>query len=224
MITAATITILGDKEGKGLLSPEALQLLNENFEIQELHSISNINQALESTQLLVINNGVGGVERADLFYYIRDKGCNLPTIFLTKSYSEELVESLFSLGVDDIMTAPINTKELIWRIKAILRRAYGIKEDRLVHRDIALDLNRRACEVDGEVINLTKLEFDLLQFFIENRKKILDRNQILEQIWHDPTTKKRTINVRINRLIKKIDPDNTKNYFTAIRGIGYIFD
>ena len=80
--------------------------------------------------------------------------------------------------------------------------------------------------MQGDFINATlffhtNCFFDLLKFFIEHKKIILEREYILKSVWKDEETQKRTVNVTMSRLIQKIDPENTKNYFTAIRGIGY---
>ncbi len=98
-----------------------------------------------------------------------------------------------------------------------------MKQERLVHETIVMDIAQRTCMVDEVEVELTKLEFDLLSFFIQHKNMILEREYILESVWHDVGTQKRTINVTLNRLLKKIDPDNRHEYFKAIRGIGYRF-
>ena len=142
---------------------------------------------------------------------------------MAENLSEKAIEEAFENGTDDCLVKPFGLRELVCRIKALLKRSYGIKQERLIYENIVMDMNQRTCMVNEVDIELTKLEFDLLSFFIQHKNMILEREYILESVWNDSSMKKRTINVSINRLLKKIDPGNSKEYFTAIRGIGYRF-
>jgi DNA-binding response OmpR family regulator len=223
MNSIAKIMIIGEDEA--LLTIKQLHLLKEGFEVIELDSIYKIENNLPNINLIIINSGYQGMDGLDILEYIRQKDFSIPIIFLGNNDSQQEIEKAFSIGADDYLSKPFGIVELVCRIKAILKRSYGIKKERLTHRDITLDLNQRVCYVNEEEVDLTKLEFDLLNFFIEHKNRILEREYILSEVWGDEAeTKKRTVNVRMNRLIKKIDPNNTKAYFTAIRGIGYRFD
>jgi len=90
------------------------------------------------------------------------------------------------------------------------------------HRDLVLDKSSRTLSVAGEKVDVTKLEFDLLYEFIVNKNSVLDRDYLLENVWNDAETYQyRTVNVAINRLKEKIDPDKTKDYIQTVRGVGY---
>jgi len=221
MTTIATIIIV--EENEELLTLEQLHLLKEEFDVIELKSIKKVENFLDKSHLLVLDRELSAIDGADFIEYLREKGFDIPIILVSNKDSENDIEQAFIAGCDDYIIKPIKTKELICRIKSILKRTLRLQHGKLSYRDITLDINTRQCYVDGKVVELTKLEFDLLNFFIKNRNSILERDYILEKVWNNTDTKKRTVNVRINRLIKKIDPDNTKNYFTAIRGIGYKF-
>ena len=114
-------------------------------------------------------------------------------------------------------------QELFYRIKAVLRRTQAHQQKRtLSFRDIELDLKSREIFIDGQEIELTKLEFDLLYTFIENKNTVLKRDHLLKHVWgKNEHYQGRTVNVAINRLKEKIDPDKTKDYIKTVRGIGY---
>jgi DNA-binding response OmpR family regulator len=114
-------------------------------------------------------------------------------------------------------------KELLLRVKAILRRTTKkVEEGTLVHRDLILDKSSRTLTVDGKAVDITKLEFNLLSEFILNKNSVLDRDYLLENVWEEGEEYQgRTVNVAINRLKEKIDPDKTKEYIQSVRGVGY---
>jgi DNA-binding response OmpR family regulator len=114
-------------------------------------------------------------------------------------------------------------KELMLRIKAVLRRtSKKMQEGILSHRDLILDKSSRILSVEGKKVDVTKLEFNLLCEFILNKNSVLDRDYLLENVWGDGEEYQyRTVNVAINRLKEKIDPDKTKEYIETVRGVGY---
>ena len=90
-------------------------------------------------------------------------------------------------------------------------------------KDIVLNTDSRQAFIGGDEAKLTKLEFNLLEIFIKNKNRALDRDFLLEEIWHNETEYNRnTVTVSIGRLMKKIDPDKEKNYIKPVRAIGYI--
>jgi DNA-binding response OmpR family regulator len=126
-------------------------------------------------------------------------------------------------GADDYITKPFNMKELLLRIKALLRRtSKKVEEGILAYRDLVLDRSSRTLSVDGKSVDVTKLEFNLLSEFILNKNSVLDRDYLLENVWDGAEEYQyKTVNVAINRLKEKIDPDKSKNYIQTVRGIGY---
>ena len=117
-----------------------------------------------------------------------------------------------------------NMKELLYRVKAILRRTKCIEHERIAARDIVMDFNTRKTFIAENEVVLTKLEFELLCLFITNKNRALDRAYLLEKLWgNSEEVQKRTVNVTINRLKKKIDPEDVKEYIVPVRGIGYKF-
>ena len=121
------------------------------------------------------------------------------------------------------MTKPFNMRELVMRVKALLKRTTKkYNEGQISHRDLLLDKSRRELSVAGKNVEVTKLEFDLLYEFIVNKNSVLDRDYLLENVWGDGELYQyKTVNVAINRLKEKIDPDKTKEYIQTVRGVGY---
>lgn len=210
-------------EDKTLFSLTDFYMIKKEFELIRFNTPKSIESHLHDAKLLVINGDLSIIGGIELVEYLRDNGFDTPIIFIGENISTDNIEKVFSLGADDCLVKPFSCRELLCRIKAILKRTHGITQERLTYRDIIMDITTRKTYIDNIEVELTKLEFDLLSFFIQNKNTILKRDYILEKIWNGNITKKRTINVRISRLNNKIDPDNNKGYFTAIRGIGYRF-
>ena len=213
--------IIGEDEK--LLELKQLHLLKEGFEVVNVDSLLNIEEHLNNLHLILINSSNLNIDGIDLIGYIREKDSNIPIVFLSEEISEKEIVQVFDYGADDCLVKPFTLSELVCKIKALLKRTYGMKQERLVHQNIVMDITQRTCTVEEVDVELTKIEFDLLSFFIQHKNMILEREYILESVWHDTSIEKRTINVNINRLLKKIDPNNNQNYFTAVRGIGYRF-
>ena len=121
------------------------------------------------------------------------------------------------------MTKPFSYKELLLRVNALLKRSGADDTKKIKFRDIALDLSTREIYVDGEIVNLTQLEFQLLYTFVKSPNIALERDYLRDEVWGDSSENfhDKTINVAINRLKKKIDPEATKNYFIPVWGVGY---
>ncbi|CAA6817025.1 MAG: Unknown protein, partial [uncultured Sulfurovum sp.] len=198
-------------------------LLKEGFEVLKFESLSELEKGLKDISLIIINDISPNIDGMNFIEYIREKESNIPLIFLAENLSEKEIAQAFANGADDCIIKPFGLVELLCRIKALLKRSYGLVQEELKYENIVMDLKQRTCMIDDREVDLTKLEFDLLSFFIQHKNIILDREYILKAVWHDSNMKKRTINVSVNRLVKKIDPENRYDYFTAIRGIGYRF-
>ena len=219
----ALIVIVEDEED--ILELIEYNLNKEGFETIGFLSTKNVAKVLEEEEvdLLIMDRNLPGVEGSEFVASLRDKGVQTPVIYLTAKNKESEIEEGFLRGGDDYMTKPFSSKELILRIKAILKRTKkASKEGNVAYRDILLRLGSRQVLIDGEPVELTKLEFDLLFTLIDNRNIVLDRDYLLEHVWgSDEVYQDRTVNVAINRLKEKIDPEKTKDYIKTVRGIGY---
>ena len=147
----------------------------------------------------------------------------LPIIMLTaKGEEEDKIKGLES-GVDDYLTKPFSYKELLARIKAVLRRSNPeIVSDSLEFEDLSLDRVEKRVFRDNLEIKLGPTEFRLLEFFLMNPKRVYSRDQILENVWpNNINVESRTIDVHIRRLRQSINTDNDKKLIRTVRASGY---
>ena len=157
---------------------------------------------------------------------LRRGGVTTPIILLTaRSLEAEKVMGL-RLGADDYITKPFGTEELRARIEAVLRRS-GKQEaaERFRFGDIEVDFAR--CEVtrDGEVVEVTAVEFKLLSAFIRSRGRVLSRQQLLDLVWTDTHCGDRVVDSHVANLRKKIEPEpSTPRHLVSVRSLGYRFD
>lgn len=217
------IVIVEDEED--LLDLLEYNLSKEGFDVVGFLNTKTVSSILEEEEIdiLIMDRNLPGVEGSEFVKSLRDNGILVPVIYLTAKDSDLEIEEGFIRGGDDYMTKPFNMKELILRIKSILRRTTKNSVDgNIRYKDLLLDKDARTLMIDDEQIDITKLEFDLLHEFILNKNSILDRDYLLQNVWQNAEQNQyRTVNVAITRLKDKIDPDKTKNYIQTIRGIGY---
>lgn len=217
------IVIVEDEED--ILELIEYSLNKEGFETIGFLNTKNIKNLLEEEQvnLIIMDRNLPGIEGSEFIAKLRKEGINIPVIYLSAKNSEINIEEGFLSGGDDYMTKPFNMKELILRIKAILKRTNPLSSlKELVYKDIVLNLDARSVTINHEKIDLTKLEFDLLLTLIQNQNVVLDRDYLLEHVWgNDEVYQDRTVNVAINRLKEKIDPTKAKEYIKSVRGVGY---
>jgi DNA-binding response OmpR family regulator len=217
------IVIVDDEED--LLELLEYTLQKEGFETIGCLNTKTVVQILdeEEIDLLIMDRNLPGVEGSEFVAKLRDDGLDIPVIFLSAKDSDEDIESGFLRGGDDYITKHFNMKELVLRIRSVLKRtSKKHHEGKLLFRDLLLDKKRRTLSVDGKNIEVTKLEFDLLSEFILNKNSVLDRDYLLENVWGDSENYQyKTVNVAISRLKEKIDPDKSKDYIQTVRGVGY---
>ncbi|MBU1668221.1 response regulator transcription factor [bacterium] len=213
------IVIIEDE--KDILELLEYHLSKNGYEVTGFLSTDNVEQFLEEEQpsLLIVDRNLPGVEGSEFIQCLRDKGHNTPVIFLTAKDSDSDIDEGFMCGADDYITKPFRLQEVLFRVQALLKRTGATRQTKLKHRDLLLDIDARLLTINGEHIKLTNMEFNLLHTFIRNVNKPLQREFLLEEVSEESQGK--TINVAINRLKNKIDPDGTKNYISSVWGIGY---
>lgn len=219
----ALIVIVDDEE-------DILELIEYNLQREGYDTIGFLNTKLikdtlnsEDVDLIIMDRNLPNVEGSEFIKELRAKGVTTPVIYLSAKDKESDIEEGFNRGGDDYMTKPFNVRELLLRVKAVLKRTKkGFKEGNIAYRDILLKLNSHQVFIDDEEMPLTKLEFNLLHTLIVNQNNVLDRDYLLEHVWGgDEVYQDRTVNVAINRLKEKIDPDKSKDYIKTVRGVGY---
>jgi DNA-binding response OmpR family regulator len=217
------IVIVEDEED--LLELLEYHLQKEGFETVGFLNTKTVVQILEEEEidLLIMDRNLPGTEGSEFVKALRERGFDVPVIFLSAKERDEDIEEGFERGGDDYITKPFNMKELILRVRSILKRTSKKYHDtKLAYRDLLLDGSTREVLVDGVSVEVTKLEFDLLREFIVNKNSVLDRDYLLENVWGDSQNYQyKTVNVAINRLKEKIDPQKNKEYIQTVRGVGY---
>ena len=150
----------------------------------------------------------------------------IPVIFLTASGDEYSVVTGLDMGADDYISKPFRPRELVSRIRSVLRRT-GKRQSIITLGDLIIDTEKASVTKSGEPVYLSALEYKLLLVFLNNRGRVLTRERLLEEIWDctEDFVGDNTLSVFIGRLRKKIetDPQNPK-YIRTIRGLGYQMD
>jgi two-component system alkaline phosphatase synthesis response regulator PhoP len=156
------------------------------------------------------------------------KESDVPIIMLTARVEESDKLIGLELGADDYVTKPFSPRELVARVRSVLRRAEGMpaRPERLSHGDITIDLSRHLVEVRGQAIDLTPTEFDLLATMIEDPGRAFTRSQLLESVQgYAYDGYERTIDVHIKNLRQKIEEDaRNPQRVKTVYGIGYKFE
>lgn len=153
----------------------------------------------------------------------------VPIIMLTSRGNEVDRLTGFELGVDDYVVKPFSPRELVARVKAVLRRSGNDTEafeKPIEFRDLQIDPLRRSVYVRGAVIVLTAREFDLLWLFVRHPQQVFTREQLINQVWgYEYFGDESTVTVHIRRLREKIEPDATHpTYIHTVWGVGYKFE
>lgn len=202
-------------------------LSSEGYEIDTASSAEEaLKLPLENYQLILLDvmmGGISGFKMADIIR--KERGIEIPIVFLTAKDSENDLLTGFNVGGDDYIIKPFSIKEVVVRVKAILKR--GKSESKassiLECESLKLDIDLKSVSIDEKLILLTRKEFDILVLLMKNKGKYLSREEILNQIWSDDViVTERNVDVNIARLRKKIN-----EYGPAIKGrsgYGYCFD
>lgn len=218
--------ILLVEDEQDLLELLEFRLAKEGYETLGFLNTKNVRRALdeEDVDLIIMDRNLPDIEGSEFISLLRAQGVETPVIYLTAKTSLYHIEEGFVSGADDYITKPFEMQELFLRINAVLRRTKREKvtNETVTFRDITLFLQSREVFIDDQPFELTKLEFDLLHTLIENRSIVMKREALLKQVWgKSEAYQSRTVNVAINRLKEKIDPDQSKEYIKTVRGVGY---
>lgn len=176
--------------------------------------------------LIVLDVMMPKVNGFEVCRSIRDKGLTMPVLLLTARCEEQDVVLGLNLGADDYVTKPFRTRELLARVKALLRRSKVVATTSAVFGEFTLDVVSHKLLKDNEPVDLTPKEYALLAYLLENRGQALSREQILSAVWgmtRFVTT--RSVDRCVTTLRKKIEQDVRKPMFiTTVREHGYRFE
>lgn len=205
-------------------------LETEGYEVNTAFSAEEaLKMNLNDYQLLLLDVMMGDISGFKMASILRknEKTAHIPIIFLTAKDTENDMLTGFNLGADDYISKPFSIRQVLARVKAVLRRTTGKNKteeaERLEYETLSLDTKRIKAFVDDKEIPLTKKEFEILKLLLENKGNVFSREEILSRIWKDEVyVLDRTVDVNITRLRKKIDPYG-KNIVTRL-GFGYCFE
>ena len=221
------VVVIEDEED--ILELIEYHLNKEGYTVTGFLSTENVEQFLEeeTPALMLVDRNLPGLEGSEFVSYLREIGYDIPVIFLTAKDKESELEEGFEAGGDDYMCKPFSPKELTLRVKALLKRSGALqKQEKLKHKLLTIDLTQKEVYIEGKAVTLTNLEFKLLHTFMQHIDKALTRDFLRDEVWgsEGEGVNDNAVNVAINRLKNKIDPDNAQNYFQPVWGVGYKFN
>ena len=205
-------------------------LENEGYEVDTANSAEEaLKMNISSYHLLLLDVMMGeisGFKMANLLKKDK-KTAQVPIIFITAKDTENDTVTGFNMGADDYISKPFSLREVIARVKAVLRRTATSDTEKapeqLCYQSLVIDITKKKVSIDGEEVPLTKKEFEILFLLLQNKGRVFSREDILSRIWSDEVyVLDRTIDVNITRLRKKIGTYG-KRIVTRL-GYGYCFE
>lgn len=229
MTVRKRVLIIDDE--KDIVDLIAYNLNKEGFETLYAYD-GEIALNLASTKkpnLIILDLMLPGITGLEICKLIRKNPLteSIPIIMLTARGDQ--IDKIIGLemGADDYITKPFHIKELIARIRAVLRRAEGlaVKEELFSYKGLLIDYSAYEVSIEGKKINLGPTEFKLLKFLTQRPGRVYTRAQLLDHVWGDGTfVEERTVDVHINRLRSAIEKNKKKPLFIlTVRGAGYKF-
>lgn len=192
------------------------EILKFNLEM-EGYTVDTANSAEEALKLDlphynlilldVMMGEISGFKMASMMKKNKDTE-NIPIIFITAKDTENDTLTGFNLGADDYISKPFSLREVIMRVKAVLRRTAGVQTqvpEQLTYKGLSVNIPKKKVTINNEEISLTKKEFEILLLLLQNQGRVFSREEILTKVWHDEVyVLDRTIDVNITRLRKKL--------------------
>lgn len=228
MADTPRILVVDDEE-------DLCEILKFNLETEgyEVDTALNAEEALKlnisNYSLLLLDVMMGEISGFKLASMLKKNPstANIPIIFLTAKDTENDMLTGFNLGADDYISKPFSIRQVVARVKAVIRRTTdkSVEQENnlLEYETLVLDTKRIKATIDKQEVPLTKKEFEILRLLLENKGSVFSREEILSRIWKDEVyVLDRTIDVNITRLRKKIGPYG-KNIVTRL-GFGYCFE
>jgi two-component system response regulator RegX3 len=181
----------------------------------------------EPSDLVLLDLMLPGMSGTDVCRSIRARS-RVPIIMVTAKDSEIDKVLGLELGADDYVTKPFSSRELVARIRAVLRRNVDDVDDSPVVEagPVRIDPERHQVQVDGQVVSMPLKEFDLLEYLVRNAGRVLTRGQLIDRIWgSDYVGDTKTLDVHVKRLRAKVEPDPANPvHLLTVRGLGYKFE
>lgn len=211
------------------------EILQFNFETEgyEVDVAYSAEQALklpiEDYSLILLDIMMGAISGVKMAQILKqdEKLAHIPIIFITAKDAEDDMVYGLNIGADDYISKPFSIREVVARVKSVLRRSQKA-DDKSTHKLLSfgtlnVDIEKKVCTLDGNEVKLTKTEMELLMMFLQHQGRIFTRDEILKRVWKEEViVLDRTIDVNITRLRKKIGEYG--KYIVTRLGYGYGFD
>jgi two-component system response regulator RegX3 len=224
------VLIVEDEES--LADPLAFLLRKEGFEASVINDGAQALSAFDrvSPDIVLLDLMLPGMSGTEICKTLRARS-SVPVIMVTARDSEIDKVVGLELGADDYVTKPYSARELIARIRAVLRRGGDAGEEELTigvieEGPVRMDVERHTVAVNGEAITLPLKEFDLLEYLLRNAGRVLTRGQLIDRVWGaDYVGDTKTLDVHVKRLRSKIEPDpGNPKHLVTVRGLGYKYE
>ncbi len=226
------IKILLVEDEASLSEPLAYLLGKEGFEVVVADTgVAAVEMFTRSgADLILLDLMLPGISGTEVCRQIRATSA-VPIIMLTAKDTEVDKVVGLELGADDYVTKPYSARELVARIRAVLRRQGGLDDNygedaQLVAGPVKMDVDRHIVTVNGETVPLPLKEFELLEYLIRNSGRVLTRAQLIDRVWgNDYFGDTKTLDVHVKRLRAKVEVDPANPVFIqTVRGLGYKFE
>jgi two-component system response regulator RegX3 len=222
------LLVVEDEES--IVDALSYMLRKEGFEVAVVNAGPAALDEMDRTgaDLVLLDLMLPGLPGTEVCRQLRQRS-NVPVIMLTAKDSEVDKVVGLELGADDYVTKPFSSRELVARIRAVLRRR-GEPEELLSATleagPVRMDVDRHVVTVGGTAVQLPLKEFELLELLLRNAGRVLTRMQLIDRVWgSDYVGDTKTLDVHIKRLRAKIEPDpGTPRYIVTVRGLGYKFE
>ena len=221
----SVLVIEDEQEVREMLS---FSLTRSGFTVCEAANAEEALRRLDGPlpSLVIIDWMLPGMNGVDLARRLRrdEHTANLPMIMLTARGEQADKLKSFDSGVDDYITKPFSPKELVARMRALLRRSGAPEDGVLKSGALRLDLNAHKLSVEGKAVKIGPTEFRLLELFMRNPNRAFGRSQLLDRVWgRSIYVEERTVDVHVLRLRKTLKPHGLHKLVQTVRGVGYRF-
>lgn len=204
-------------------------LMKEGYACEEAEDVEQARQIINTTppDLILLDWMLPGMSGIDFARRLRNETQTraIPIIMITAKTEEGDKVRGLDTGVDDYITKPFSTRELMARMRAVLRRYASENEQEIVEVDgLVLDPGTYRVTVNDRIIDISPTEFKLLHFFIRHPERVYSRGQLLDQVWgQNVYVEERTVDVHIRRLRKTLEPFGFDRFIQTVRSVGYRF-
>ena len=227
METRKRILIVDDEED--ICNILSFNLEKAGYDTRKVHSAEEaLTSGVNGYDLILLDimmEGISGLKMAEMMKKNPDTA-KIPIIFISAKDTEDDTVNGLNIGADDYIAKPFSIREVLSRVAAVLRRTSftaDAKHNTLSYKSLVMDLDRKSVSADGEEVDLTKTEFEILHLLLANSPHVYSREEILSKIWSDDViVLGRTVDVNITRLRKKIG-EYGKCVVTR-HGYGYCFE